>query len=49
MKSPYERLYKYQINTWIFGKPKKKRYYVFYLLLVVVLLGMGIILELIKR
>lgn len=48
MKSPYQRLYKYQINTWVFGKPKKKGIYVFYLLLVVGLLALGIALEVMK-
>lgn len=48
MKSPYERLYKYQINTWVFGKPKRKRYYVFYLLLVATMLALGIALEVMR-
>lgn len=42
MKTTYEKLAKYGVDTWMFGKAKKKRFGVFWILILAIIV-MGIL------
>lgn len=42
MKTTYEKLARYGVDTWMFGKSKKKRYILFWIIIAAIIM-MGLI------